>query len=112
MANKNRSDVPRGTRFELEHVAHVDADRWGQFGPGAVGVGWDLTLLGLAKYLESGSSQNPQEAAAWSASEEGKQFMSLSSQKWCDASVAAGSGRAQAQAAADRTTAFYTSIPA
>ncbi len=27
---------------------------------------------------------------------------------WCDASIAAGTDRAEAQAAADRTTAFYT----
>ena len=27
------------TRFELEHIAHVDDQRWAEFGPGAVGVG-------------------------------------------------------------------------
>jgi len=96
------------TRFELEHIAHVDDERWAQFGPGAVGVGWDLGLMGLATHLMSGKSVDPQEFVAWSASEEGKQFVSLSSQKWCDASVAAGTDRAEAQAAADRTTAFYT----
>jgi len=96
------------TRFELEHIAHVDDERWAQFGPGAVGVGWDLGLMGLATHLMSGRSVDPQEFAAWSASQEGKQFVSLSSQKWCDASVAAGTDRAEAQAAADRTTAFYT----
>jgi uncharacterized protein YndB with AHSA1/START domain len=32
------------TRFVLEHIAHVDDERWAQFGPGAVGVGWDLAL--------------------------------------------------------------------
>jgi uncharacterized protein YndB with AHSA1/START domain len=96
------------TRFELEHIAHVDQERWAQFGPGAVGVGWDLGLLGLAIYQSSGKILDPQEVAAWSASAEGKQFMSLSSQAWCDASVAAGTDKLQAQAAADRTTAFYT----
>jgi len=96
------------TRFELEHIAHIDDERWAQFGPGAVGVGWDLGLMGLATHLMSGKSVDPQQFAAWSASEEGKQFVSLSSQKWCDASVAAGTDRAEAQAAADRTTAFYT----
>src|SRR3954467_12124353 len=30
-----------GTRFELEHIAHVDDTKWAEFGPGAVGVGWD-----------------------------------------------------------------------
>ena len=38
------------TRLELEHTAHVDGDRWEQFGPGAVGVGWDLTLVGLDEH--------------------------------------------------------------
>jgi uncharacterized protein YndB with AHSA1/START domain len=41
------------------------------------------------------------------ASEEGRQFVSLSSQKWCGGD-AAGTGRAEAQAAADRTTAAYS----
>lgn len=59
-------------------------------------------------HLESGKSRDPREAAAWSASEEGRQFMSLSSQRWGDASIAAGTDRAEAQAAADRTTAAYT----
>jgi len=97
-----------GTRFELEHIAQVDDERWAQFGPGAAGVGWDLALRGLAIHLMSGKSLDPQEVAAWNASEEGKHFISLSSQKWCDASVAAGTERAAAQAAADRTTGFYT----
>src|SRR5215467_7143981 len=51
-----------GTRFELEHIAHVDDERWAQFGPGAVGVGWDLGLLGLAMHLASGASVDPAEA--------------------------------------------------
>lgn len=96
------------TRFELAHIARADDERWAQFGPGAVGVGWDLGLLSLAMHLESGKSRDPQVAAAWSASEEGRQFMSLSSQRWGDASIAAGTDRTEAQAAADRTTAAYT----
>jgi uncharacterized protein YndB with AHSA1/START domain len=96
------------TRFELEHIAHVDDERWLQFGPGAVGVGWDLGLLGLGLHLASGQSVNPLEFATWSGSAEGKQFMSRSSQEWGDASVAAGTDLAAAHAAAARTTAFYT----
>jgi hypothetical protein len=42
------------TRFELEHIAHVDDERWNEYGPGTVGVGWDLTLVGLAMHLSSG----------------------------------------------------------
>ena len=64
--------------------------------------------MGLGTHLKTGKVVDRQEAAAWSASEEGKQFVALSSQKWRDASVAAGTDRAEAQAAADRTTAFYS----
>ncbi|ADB49907.1 SRPBCC family protein [Conexibacter woesei] len=97
-----------GTRFELEHVAHVDDDRWDQFGPGAVGVGWDLGLMGLAEHLASGEAVDPAAAAAWAATEEGRRFMTLSSERWRDASVAAGTDAEAARAAAERTTAFYT----
>jgi len=96
------------TRLQLRHIAHVDDERWMQFGPGAVGVGWDLTMLGLGRHLESGLPVDSSVAAAWSASEEGRQFMSLSSERWREASVAAGADRAAAEAAAERTTAFYT----
>lgn len=52
------------TRFRLEHIAHVDDERWAQFGPGAVGVGWDLGLMGLGRHLQSGVAVDPREAAA------------------------------------------------
>jgi uncharacterized protein YndB with AHSA1/START domain len=104
-------EVDRGTHFELEHIARIDDERWTQFGPGAVGVGWDLALAaGLARHLASGASVDPAEAAAWSASEEGRKFMTLSSQAWGDASIAAGTDIAAARAAEGRTTAFYTGI--
>ena len=32
------------TVLELAHEAQVTPDLWGQFRPGAVGVGWDLAL--------------------------------------------------------------------
>jgi uncharacterized protein YndB with AHSA1/START domain len=100
------------TRFELEHVAHVDDERWAEFGPGAVGVGWDSTVLGLALHLapERGAI-DPAEGAAWLASEEGRRFASTSSERWYEASVAAGTDEAAARAAADRTTAAYTAAP-
>jgi uncharacterized protein YndB with AHSA1/START domain len=100
------------TRFELDHIAHVDDERWAEFGPGAVGVGWDMGLIGLALYLSSkGQAVDRQASAAWAASEQGKQFISLSSQRWCEASTAAGTNEAHARAAADRTTAAYTASP-
>ena len=95
------------TMLELEHVAHVDDARWNQFGPGAVGVGWDLALMGLGRHLATGASADPQAAMAWLGSPEGKAFVAMSSNDWGRASVAAGTDAAQAQAAAERTTAAY-----
>ena len=100
-----------GTRFALEHTARVD-EHWTTFGPGAVGVGWELGLTGLALHLASGGPVDPPEFAAWTASEGGRRFMALSSRAWGEASVAAGTDAADARAAAERTTAFYTGAEA
>jgi uncharacterized protein YndB with AHSA1/START domain len=99
---------PEGrTRLALEHIAHVDDGQWAEFGPGAVGIGWDIGFMGLAVYLSSGGRADRQESADWAASAEGREFMSLASERWCDASVAAGTDPAGARAAAERTTAAY-----
>lgn len=105
------ADAPKGTRLQLEHIAHVDAARWDRFGPGAVGVGWDLGLMGLASHLASGVGVDPAAAMAWQASEQGKAFMRESSEAWGRASIAAGTAASAARAAAARTTAFYTGEP-
>lgn len=103
------SDAPRGrTELTLEHIAHVGDEHWDQFGPGAVGVGWDLSLLGLDRHLTTGATVDHRQFEAWSSSGEGKAFMKGSSDDWCRASIAAGTDPAAARAAADRTTASYT----
>jgi uncharacterized protein YndB with AHSA1/START domain len=96
------------TRFELEHTAHVDDERWAEFGPGAVGIGWDGMLVGLSLHLGSGAAVSPQEGAAWAASEEGKRFYTEAGERWYEADVAAGSPADAARAAADRCIAAYT----
>ena len=97
-----------GTRFTLEHIAHVDDERWTEFGPGAVGVGWDSILLGLTMHLEGDMSITPAEAAAWMVSPEGVRFVTASSAAWCAAAIEAGDEPEAAEAAAKRTTAAYT----
>src|SRR5712672_3650133 len=42
-------------RLTLEHTAVIE-DHWNQFGPGAVGIGWDLALMGLAQHVATGAS--------------------------------------------------------
>jgi uncharacterized protein YndB with AHSA1/START domain len=97
------------TRFELEHIALVDDERWAEFGPGATGVGWDLGLIGLTLHIGGADTVDPKAFEAWSVSDEGKRFITLSSERWAGANVAAGfADEEAARAAADRTTAFYT----
>jgi uncharacterized protein YndB with AHSA1/START domain len=98
-------------RFQLEHIAVVD-ERWGEFGPGAVGIGWDLSLIGLSLHLASGGAQvDPTEVMSWAASAEGVAFMTASNDGWCAADVAAGEDPDVARGAADRTIAAYTAVP-
>ena len=95
------------TLLHLEHVAHVPDEMWDQYGPGAVGVGWDGGLLGLDLYLSGNGSVTPETAAEWSLSEEGKSFSRQSSDAWAEASIAAGTDADAARAGAARTAAFY-----
>jgi uncharacterized protein YndB with AHSA1/START domain len=96
------------THLELEHAASVDPNMWGQFGPGAVGVGWDLTLLGLSLYLQGGSVGDPN---AWQSTPAARAFMTRSSTLWGDAHLAAGADAAQVEASVHNTTQFYAPDP-
>lgn len=96
------------TRLTLEHAAPVDESRWGEFGPGAVGLGWDLGLLGLELHLGAGREADvTADGQAWAAGGEGREFQRLCSDDWGRASIAAGTDPPQARAAAARTTAAY-----
>ena len=107
-----RSVGEDSTRFELEHIAHVDDERWAEFGPGAVGLGWDGAVLGLANHLATGESVDPEAAMAWMMSAEGIKLYTLGSRKWMEAQIAAGADAQAAQEAAARTLTAYTGIPA
>jgi uncharacterized protein YndB with AHSA1/START domain len=106
------SGSQEGTVLQLTHTAPVDAERWKEFGPGAVGVGWDTALYGLGLHLESGAAIDPVEAQAWMTSPEGIDFLTAASGAWGRASVAAGEAPDAAEAAAARTTAAYTNTGA
>jgi uncharacterized protein YndB with AHSA1/START domain len=92
----------------LEHIAEVTDEIWNQYGPGAVGVGWDLALRALGTHLTTGEPVDPAEAQAWLSTAEGKAFVAASSTGWCEASIASGTPRPAAEAAAAATTGFYT----
>ena len=99
------------TRLELEHVALATDDTWARFGPGAVGIGWELGLGGLGRHVGGEDRLDPAAAQAWAASDEGRRFITESSERWSETAVAAGTGPATADAWAARTTAFYTGAP-
>lgn len=96
------------TTLVLEHTAIVPDEMWGQFGPGAVGVGWDGGLLGLSLHLRGRSVEDP---VAWQLSDEGRAFSTRSSTAWGVANEAAGADPAAAAAAVANTTAFYAPDP-
>ncbi|AMO61157.1 Activator of Hsp90 ATPase homolog 1-like protein [Mycolicibacterium phlei] len=94
-------------RLEIEHIAVVGDDMALQFGPGAVGIGWDSMVLGLALHLATGEAIDPGFGEQWVTTEEGRRFLALSNERWYEANVAAGADPAEARAAADRCLAAY-----
>jgi uncharacterized protein YndB with AHSA1/START domain len=96
------------TRFEFEHTAIVPDDRWAEYGPGAVGVGWDQAMVGLGLHLDGGSVGD---ADAWQISEEGRDFAARSSTAWGEANTAAGADPEVAAQGVRNTTAFYAPDP-
>lgn len=96
-----------GTELTLEHMAHVN-EHWGEYGPGAVGVGWDMALVGLGEHLDTGGSITPEESMAWLMSDNGKEFVKLTSAGWGQAAIEAGDDEADARSQAENTRAAYT----
>jgi uncharacterized protein YndB with AHSA1/START domain len=101
--------VEGGTDLELRHGGPVDLAFWAQFGPGAVGVGWDLALYALGRVL--GGEERPDQSAG-PGSAPYRELVTGSSRSWQAAAEAAGIPPQEAKAAADRTTAFYAPPPA
>lgn len=101
----------KATQLTLEHIVRAsDVDEhWKQFGPAAVGVGWDLSLMGLGRHLASGGAAvDRAAAAAWSVSDAGKAFMRTSAEAWAAAHIAGGEDPDTARGMAERTAKFYT----
>ena len=103
------SSTADGTDLELEHIAIPPPGMWDVYGPGAVGVGWDLVLLGLALFFQ-GRSIEESEREAWGRSDEAKAFMTDSATAWSAAHEESGASPEQAANGAKHTTAFY--VPA
>src|SRR5262245_47609879 len=69
----------RNAQLTLEHIAHKDGigeEHLKQYGPAAVGIGWDLALEGLRRYLlNPAASLDHEEFEVWTTSNEGKMFV-------------------------------------
>jgi hypothetical protein len=98
-------------RLTLEHIAHKDGigeEHLKKFGPGAVGIGWDLGFHGLERHLAAPDVPLDHAAMeAWSLSAEGKAFTRSSGDAWAAAHAASGEDPEEARAKAERTIAFY-----
>ncbi|CAN5429048.1 SRPBCC family protein [soil metagenome] len=94
------------SRFTLSHICPID-EHWETYGPGAVGVGWDLTIIGFAYHI-AGLSTDHFKDESWMLSAETKAFIFGASEDWSRAAIAAGDNPAHAEAAARRTAGFYT----
>ena len=75
-------------RLSLTHTALL-SPFWDQYGPGAVGVGWEMGFLGLALHLAQPDWPKPDEME-FATSADGKAFITGSSEGWAEASIAAG----------------------
>jgi uncharacterized protein YndB with AHSA1/START domain len=96
------------TRLRLEHAAPVDQTRMGEFGPGAVGIGWEMALGGLRMHLADPEAPGGEP----DYSDPGYPiFVRGSGEAWADADAAAGTEPEQARAAAERCIAAYTAPP-
>lgn len=101
----------KGTTLELVHESPIDPEFAARYGPGAVGVGWDLGLLGLSLYLERGAAVDPAEGLAFPTTPTGVEFVRRAAAGWADAAVADGDKPGPAHEAAERAVAFFTTPP-
>lgn len=100
-----------GVILTIEHELPTDTkseEHWDKYGPGAVGVGWELWLLTLNMHLCSGGKPSTEAAAAWIETPQGKVAMQAMAEAWGNAHIVAGSPAKIAEGMAERTAKFYT----
>lgn len=103
------AEAPERTHLELRHTMHPE-EHWEKFGPGAVGVGWELGLMGLDIHVANptAASKPPEADLQWFATTEAKSFMRGAAEGWRDAAIKAGDDEAWARDSAERTRKFYS----
>lgn len=102
-------EAGEGATLTLRHAADVrDNPHMETYGPGAVGVGWELGLMGLAEYLAAGEGVSHDEFEAWGGSPDGQSMMTGAATGWGEADALVSDDPEASRAAAARTAAFYT----
>ena len=86
------------SRLAITHTALV-SDHWHKFGPGAVGVGWEMGLLGMELHLTR-PNEPKLDGATFHTTRDGKALIVGSSAAWGRAAEAAGTDADVARAAA------------
>ena len=101
-------ELDGGTRMVLVHTFPKDEaseKQWATYGPGATGVGWDLSIACLGLHLESGEPIDP---AAYEASDDGKALARKCAESWGVAHAESGEDVGTAKAMAARIASFYS----
>ena len=93
-----------GTLLLLEHSAPSAEDHWAEFGPGAVGIGWEAMLMGIAAHLETPGAPLPGPDELPDL----RDFFAASGTAWGDVAAAAGEDPDWARVSAERCVAAYT----
>ena len=101
-----RSEGTGRSRLAITHTAPV-SEHWRKFGPGAVGVGWEMGLLGMELHLAR-PNEPKLDTATFHTTRDGRALLVGSSAAWGRAAEAAGTDPEVARAAAQCTAAFYT----
>lgn len=98
-------DEGAATLAELIHTGAHDPAKWAAYGPGAVGIGWELALLGLATRFDSCDTRA---LGTTLEGQESIEFVSCSGAAWGEAAALTGEDADLASEAARRCVAAYT----
>ena len=82
-------------------------EHWRKYGPGATGVGWDLSFAGLSLHIQTRETVPQNESEVWMGSTEGKTFIRECSTAWADAHIDSGEDETIAREMAEQTARFY-----
>jgi hypothetical protein len=64
-------------------------------------------VLGLAIHVATGAAIDPSFGEQWIVTDDGRRFLTLSGERWCDANIAFGTDPSTAREMAQRCLAAY-----